>query len=229
MIRVNEIFGPTVQGEGPHAGRYCGFVRFAECNLSCSWCDTPYTWDWTRFDRAIESRQMTLEEVAERILALYCHTIVLTGGEPMMHQRFFPDLYEETGCWFDVETNGTIIPTSETIEAVDLFIVSPKLAHSGDPERLRIKPLALDAYAALAREGKAAFKWVVETPADLDAVGLFCDEYEIPRTRTWAMPEGANRAAHLENLIALADDIVAHGFNLSTRLHVLAWNDKRGV
>lgn len=229
MIRMNEVFGPTIQGEGPHAGVYCGFVRFAECNLACSWCDTPYTWDWKRYDRAIESKPMTVKEVADAIVQLYCYRIVLTGGEPMMQQRFFPELYEETGCAFDVETNGTIAPTADVIDAVDLFVVSPKLAHSGDPEKLRLKPLALDAYADLAYDRRAAFKFVVQTPQDLDSVGLLCDEFRIPRTQVWAMPEGANRAAHLENLIALADGIVSHGFNLSSRLHVLAWNDKRGV
>ena len=162
MMRVNEIFGPTVQGEGPHAGQYCGFLRFAECNLSCSWCDTPYTWDWKRFDRSQESIQMSVQEVADVIIDLMCHRMVFTGGEPMMQQRYFPELEAETGCSIDVETNGTIIPTGDTIESVDLFVVSPKLAHSGDPEKLRIKPLALDAYAALSRERKAVFKWVAK-------------------------------------------------------------------
>lgn len=229
MIRVNEVFGPTIQGEGPHAGQYCGFVRLAECNLSCSWCDTPYTWDWERFDRSAESIPTTIEDLAERVTALNCYRIVLTGGEPMMQQRFFPDLYEETGCLFDVETNGTIIPSGDAIEAVDLFMVSPKLAHSGDPDRLRMKPLALDAWAALARDGKAAFKWVCKTPADIATVAEHCDHFGIPRTHTWIMPEGATRNAHLDTLQRLADDVIRHGFNLTTRLHVLAWNDKRGV
>ena len=40
---VSEVFGPTLQGEGPHAGRPCHFIRLGGCNLSCSWCDTPYS------------------------------------------------------------------------------------------------------------------------------------------------------------------------------------------
>jgi len=229
MMRINEIFGPTIQGEGPHAGQYCGFLRFAECNLSCSWCDTPYTWDWQHYDRSVESREMTLEEVADAVTALNCYRVVLTGGEPMMQQRFFPELYQETGCLFDVETNGTIAPVTHALDAVDLFVVSPKLGHSGDPDKKRIKPLVLDAYSALAREGKAVFKWVCQSVEDIRLVGEYCDEYAMPRTHTWIMPEGANRSAHLENLVNLADATIEHGFNLSTRLHVLAWNDKRGV
>ena len=39
---VKEMFGPTLQGEGAHAGRPCVFLRFAACNLACTWCDTDF-------------------------------------------------------------------------------------------------------------------------------------------------------------------------------------------
>ena len=36
-------------GEGFSVGVPSVFVRVAECNLSCDWCDTRYTWDWERY------------------------------------------------------------------------------------------------------------------------------------------------------------------------------------
>jgi len=48
-LRVAELFGPTVQGEGPAAGERAAFVRLSGCPLACAWCDTPYTWDAGRF------------------------------------------------------------------------------------------------------------------------------------------------------------------------------------
>ena len=45
-IRVNEIFGPTIQGEGSTVGKPCFFLRVAGCNLHCGWCDTYYTWNY---------------------------------------------------------------------------------------------------------------------------------------------------------------------------------------
>jgi len=42
MYLVKEMFGPTLQGEGAHAGRPCVFLRFAACNLECPWCDTDF-------------------------------------------------------------------------------------------------------------------------------------------------------------------------------------------
>src|SRR5262245_63137641 len=41
-IRISEIFGPTIQGEGPLFGRPTVFVRTAGCDYRCRWCDTLY-------------------------------------------------------------------------------------------------------------------------------------------------------------------------------------------
>ena len=44
-MQVNEIF-KSIQGEGPNFGKPAIFLRTAQCNLKCTWCDTKYTWDW---------------------------------------------------------------------------------------------------------------------------------------------------------------------------------------
>ena len=41
-LRISEIFGPTVQGEGALIGRPTVFVRTGGCGYRCAWCDTPY-------------------------------------------------------------------------------------------------------------------------------------------------------------------------------------------
>ena len=43
---VSEIFGPTIQGEGPFSGRRAFFLRLGICNLRCTFCDSKFTWDW---------------------------------------------------------------------------------------------------------------------------------------------------------------------------------------
>ncbi|MGH3922689.1 MAG: 7-carboxy-7-deazaguanine synthase QueE, partial [Pseudonocardiaceae bacterium] len=62
-LLIAEQFGPTFQGEGPSVGQQALFIRLSSCNLSCSWCDTPYTWDWTRFDPRVESRRVPAEDL----------------------------------------------------------------------------------------------------------------------------------------------------------------------
>ena len=71
------------------------------------------------------------------------------------------------GRQVEIETNGTIRPGAALREHVSAFNVSPKLTNSGVPERRRIRPRAL---TELAATGKAAFKFVVAEPAELDEV-----------------------------------------------------------
>jgi 7-carboxy-7-deazaguanine synthase len=228
FFNVNEIFGPTIQGEGPHTGQQVSFFRVAGCNLSCVWCDTPYSWDWERFDRNEESHKTTVTDVAEALTQLGATRIVMTGGEPMGQQKNIPLLYELTGMKIDVETNGTIMPKDETIEAVDLFCVSPKLAHAGDPENLRLKPEVLAKFAELSRLGKAFFKFVAEKEEDFEEIETFIKAGDIPQEAVWIMPEGFTAERHLANLRKLADKVIERGWNLTSRIHVLIWDTERG-
>lgn len=226
-INVNEVFGPTIQGEGPHMGQRVGFVRLAGCNLSCSWCDTPYSWDWERYDKAAESHPMTIEQVAELVKPMGVTRLVLTGGEPMLQQRFIPALHALTGCLIDVETNGTRAPLPGIEDSVDLFNVSPKLSHAQDPAARRIVDKAMSAFADLAQRGKAVFKFVAEKPEDLQEIRSILDRYTIPDSAVWVMPEGMTIDQHIRHLQELADYVVDAGWNLTTRVHVLAWETVR--
>jgi len=73
------------------------------------------------------------------------------------------------------------------------------------------------------------FKFVAKTPEDVDTVADLADIYSIDQNSIWIMPEGATREDHLANLVLLGDKVVDKGYNLSTRLHVLVWDSKRGV
>lgn len=226
-VNVNEWFGPTIQGEGPHAGHLVGFLRFAGCNLSCSWCDTPYSWDWDRYDRDAESHTMSVEDVADIVNAMNVRRLIVTGGEPLLQQRNIPAIQELTGCLIDIETNGTRKPLPETVEAVDLFNVSPKLAFASDPRERRIVDEAMETFALLSHTGKAIFKFVCEKVEDFVEVRELRDRYGIPNHAIWIMPEGYTKAQHLKHLEELATPIVDEGWNMTSRLHILAWEKVR--
>lgn len=227
-LNVNEIFGPTVQGEGPTTGRLCAFLRLAGCNLSCSWCDTPYSWDWERHDKQAESHAMSVQEVADKVNSFGVPRLILTGGEPMLQQPALADLFPLLERMFiEVETNGTRSPRPSTLEFVDSFNVSPKLAHADDPEQLRINLDSLAAYARLAALGRATFKFVAQQESDFAEIEALIDRVDIPTKAVWIMPEGYTRADHLASLEKIADATIARGWNLTTRLHVLAWEQIR--
>jgi organic radical activating enzyme len=226
-INVNEIFGPTIQGEGIHTGQLCGFLRLAGCNLSCSWCDTPYSWDWERFDRDKESHKMTAQQIADQIKAMNVKLLIITGGEPMLQQWSLTQIKELTGCRIDVESNGTRMPTADAEQAVDMFCISPKLGHAGDPERLRIVKPALRRYAELAAEGKAIFKFVAQSIDNFAEIDALLEDAGIPDDAVWIMPEGANAKDMLTTTYAIADAVIERGWNLSLRQHTIIWDTER--
>ncbi len=42
-LRISEIFGPTIQGEGALSGRPTVFVRTGGCDYRCAWCVAPHS------------------------------------------------------------------------------------------------------------------------------------------------------------------------------------------
>jgi len=225
---VSEVFGPTFQGEGPTLGRRAAFVRLGRCNLDCTWCDTPYTWNWDRFDPAVELHRRTVDDVVAEVAALGVDRVVVTGGEPLLQQRALAGLLAAAavrGWAVEVETNGTRAPTAEVAAGVERFTVSPKLASSGVAAGRALVP---DALAAFVATGRAAFKFVATGPADLDEIAAVVADHGIPPGAVWVLPEGTAADVVLAGARRLADDVAARGWNLTTRLHVLVWGDERG-
>jgi 7-cyano-7-deazaguanosine (preQ0) biosynthesis protein QueE len=227
VLVVSEVFGPTFQGEGPSLGRRAGFLRLGRCNLACTFCDTPYTWDWAHHDPAVELHQRTVDDVAGELRAMDVPLVVVTGGEPLLQQRHLPPLLEALhalGIEVEVETAGTIAPTEDVAALVTRFNVSPKLANSGNPEDRRYRPDVLQAFQAT---GKAVFKFVVAEESDFAEVDRIVADNRL--TGVWVMPEGTDAATVATRTAALAEPTRARGWNLTTRLHILVWGDERGV
>ncbi|MGH9282552.1 MAG: 7-carboxy-7-deazaguanine synthase QueE, partial [Acidimicrobiales bacterium] len=186
---VSEVFGPTLQGEGPSVGQRAGFVRLGRCNLACQWCDTPYTWDWERHDPAQELRTVDVDDVLAQLDGMDVPLVVVTGGEPLLQQRHLPALLtalRERGRRVEIETAGTIAPALPD-GLVDGWNVSPKLANSGMDLARRYRPDVLRAFQAT---GRAAFKFVARAPADLDEVDALVTECGL--APVWIMPEGTD-------------------------------------
>jgi len=223
---VSEIFGPTFQGEGPTIGRICAFLRLGHCNLQCSWCDTSYTWDWNRFSQADELTAMSIDQIAERIEQLGVPILVISGGEPLLQQEGLRSLLERlpSDLTIEIETNGTISPNRFLVQRVSRFNVSPKLAHASMSTQRRIRPRALEALAAT---GKATFKFVATSESDLVEIELLTRQVDMPEV--FVMPEGREPDQVLSHMQDIAPGVLARGWNLTTRLHVLLWGDRRAV
>jgi organic radical activating enzyme len=238
MLSVSEMFGPTLQGEGPSQGMPAFFIRLGLCNLDCRWCDTPYTWDWTgkngyAFSKQIELKRMSVDDVYHRCkTSVAPNLIVITGGEPMLQQRSMLDLAKRLiadGHRIEIETNGTVMPEDgwePLAHGHDVhFNVSPKLWNSGVAADDAIK---IDVLRRLYEMG-ATFKFVVKAPACIMQVNGITQEVGVFPQDVYLMPEGRSQQEILDALPQVFDDCIHYGYNLTPRMHVLAYGSKRGI
>jgi organic radical activating enzyme len=221
---VSEVFGPTLQGEGPSAGQRAGFVRLGRCSLDCCWCDTRYSWDWKRYDPAVELHEVEVDTVAAQVRAMDVPMVVVTGGEPMLQQPALVALLARLPTHrVEIETNGIHPPEPELAERVERFNVSPKLSNSGIIRNRRYKP---DVLRDFERTGKGGFKFVACETRDLEEIAEIVNECGL--SDVWVMPEGTDVATVTARMAALSEGVLARGWNLSPRLHILLWGGVRG-
>jgi 7-carboxy-7-deazaguanine synthase len=241
-LLVSEVF-TTIQGEGPSAGQRALFIRLGACNQHCLWCDTPYTWVFddrhvnyhakslAPFNPQEELKRVTLIELCNTILDSGCRLIVITGGEPMLQSETLARLISAVNEYvlphrFEIETAGTISPAVLVPFVNVKFNVSPKLANSGNPLELRRNIPVLSQLAALS----SAFKFVTDgkRKADVDEIEEIIQQVGIPKHRVWLMPLGTDSDEVVLGMQRLAPIVMEHGWNLTSRLHVLIWEDERG-
>lgn len=104
---VNEIFY-SIQGESTNAGLPCVFVRLTYCNLRCVYCDTEYAF--------YEGKEMTIDEILDRVKSYDCKLVEITGGEPLVQENVHFLIHRMCDLGFDVmiETGGSL-----SIEKID--------------------------------------------------------------------------------------------------------------
>lgn len=231
-LPVSELFGPTIQGEGPAAGQTASFVRFMGCNLSCSWCDTPYTWDGHKFDLRAETTHLSPAAIAERVAAGGAGIVVITGGEPLLHQDK-PGWITLLGLLLrkhriHIETNGTKLPNWPTLRHAEVICVSPKLPNAGKHRGRQDPTLHPELGQHAQRYHNLHLKVVCTGADDVAAVEQLATEVGWPAGRVWVMPEGTTRDTLSQRWPVIADAAIKHGLNATHRLHVMAWGDERG-
>lgn len=243
-LLVNELFGPTFQGEGVSIGQLCSFIRLAFCNQKCVFCDSVYSWGYkeelvknhnyitTPFDRNKEVKEMSIDQIVQHFIPMNPPMVVITGGEPMLQAKKLPELITALMneipalTRFEIETAGTIWNDEVAELPFVWFNVSPKLENSGNPKHLRYKPEVLKLFN---QSMAAVFKFVVCDDNDLNEVQEIVDEVGIPSHKVYIMPEGISENIQRERLQYLADEVLKRRWNLTTRLHVLIWQNRRGV
>lgn len=234
-LLVSEMF-VSLQGEGISMGQPAAFLRLAACNLACSFCDTPYTWDFRRFDRAREVKESSVAEVADWAIRHAPGRLIVTGGEPLLQIAALEELLAALDAelaerrlmplTIEVETNGTVVPSAALALRVDQWNVSPKLGNSGEPWGRRHK---LDALRFFSLSERAWFKFVVESESDAGEALELCDELSVPRSRTLFMPQAQNAGELRERAPVVAAWALEARVRFSGRVHLELWGGRRGT
>jgi 7-carboxy-7-deazaguanine synthase len=129
--KVNEIF-QSIQGEGPWAGVRQVFVRLYDCNLDCVWCDTPKA----KKTGGKHFTELTADDVYVQVMELWenCHTVSLTGGEPLKQVEFLRELlprFRQANMPTYLDTNGVLYKElADVIKYLDFIAMDIKLPSS---------------------------------------------------------------------------------------------------
>jgi 7-carboxy-7-deazaguanine synthase len=237
-ILVSEIFGPTVQGEGPLIGQPSVFVRTGGCDYRCSWCDTLYAVlpqyrdEWTLMTPA--DIMVRVNELAGGQGVL----ITLSGGNPALQP--FASLFalgRVHGHGFALETQGSV--PQPWFADLDWLILSPKPPSSGMVTNWEAFEACLDAAEGRPR---VVLKIVVFDEADYGYAQAAAARYpELPvylqvgnpvAPPAAALAEEADIGDLMQRFRWLAGKVTADHWFAATvlpQLHVLAWGNKRGV
>lgn len=238
LIRVSEIFGPTIQGEGVLIGQPTVFVRTGGCDYRCSWCDSLHAVD-SRFRE--DWKPMSVEAVWAEVEALSGHRrlmVSLSGGNPAIQPLGGLIAHGHArGYRFALETQGSI--ARDWFADLDVLVLSPKPPSSGmgdDLDALR------DCFQRAGSGPRVVLKFIVFDEADYAFARRIAGEfpqvpvYLQPGNHTPPPPGDDDSPVDLQGIMRRMHWLVEHTmqdgwFNATIlpQLHVLMWGNLRGV
>jgi len=237
-LRISEIFGPTIQGEGVLIGEPTVFVRTGGCDYRCVWCDTLHAVDARyRDDWAPMSPGAVMAEV-RRLSGDRPLTVSLSGGNPAIQPLGgLIALGRPLGYRFALETQGSVV--RDWFADLDVLVLSPKPPSSA----MKTDWAALSACVdAAGPDTTVVLKIVVFDDADYayarDVAARFAHlsvclqpGNPTPPTRDGHEPV-VDIEATLDRTRALVDRVTRDGWfeaRVLPQLHVLLWGNRRGV
>jgi 7-carboxy-7-deazaguanine synthase len=231
-----EIFGPTIQGEGPDAGVPAYFVRFGGCDYRCAWCDSMHAVD--PVEVRAHAERLTTEQIVQRVGGLPAgpNLVVLSGGNPaLLDLGALVRELKGDGRRVAVETQGS--RWRDWLSDVSRLVISPKPPSSG-----MAGPAELNALRAFVSNVTAScapvLKIVVFDQADLEwAVARHREHPDLPLFLSAGTEVGLREDETISRLREryrwLCEAVVRwsdlRDARILPQLHVIAWGTARGV
>jgi 7-carboxy-7-deazaguanine synthase len=107
----------SLQGEGFYSGRAAYFIRYAGCDVGCTWCDVKESWDKEAHP------EVELSTLIQRVKDSGTDFVVITGGEPAMYDlTAITEALHAENIEIAIETSGAY----KIVGDFDWICLSPK-------------------------------------------------------------------------------------------------------
>ena len=251
-LPIVEIY-TAVQSEGSRAGYPTVVIRTTGCTHRCyfgegGWCDSWYT--------SIHPEKGTYN--FKDIIKAYDENphikeMMLTGGSPTMHAALCNELTNfanERGIFITIETEGSHF--LETDYPINLISLSPKFGNSvpiigatlpngnildekmgakmvKQHNKLRLNVDAIRKTLDYHVDYHIKPVWDGKDEGALAEIIDFLDIINVPNDKVWFMPAGDSRASLFKSYPLVFDWVRDHGYRMTWRPHIIAFEDQREV
>ena len=218
MFNVAEKF-VSINGEGQRAGQLAVFIRFAGCNLRCSYCDTGWANDF-----GLKGENLTAEQILEYILSTKVHNVTLTGGEPLMRPEIedLISMLVKAGLWVEIETNGSVPLKPLEKDSRPHFTMDYKTPSSGMESKMLLSNFDL-------LESDDVVKFVCGNREDLNRTYDIITKYNLIQKCKVYISCVFDKLAPSDAVDFMKEKNL-NGVNFQLQMHKFIWNpDKRGV
>ncbi|WP_027623354.1 putative 7-carboxy-7-deazaguanine synthase QueE [Clostridium lundense] len=211
----------SINGEGTLSGQLAVFIRFAGCNLNCSYCDTAWA---NKKDASYE--WMTSKDIYEYIKSTGVRNVTLTGGEPLLQEgliELLEIISKDKKLHVEIETNGSVlIDKFSNLENPPSFTMDYKLTSSNMEGKME-----LGNFKYLTK--KDTVKFVSGTIEDLQKTKHIIDKYNlVDKTNLYISPVFGKIS--MDNIVEFMKANKMNGVNLQIQLHKIIWDpNERGV
>ncbi len=236
-IRISEIFGPTIQGEGALIGEPTVFVRTGGCDYRCIWCDTMHAVDSNYRHTWIPMTTETVWAEVEKLSGGTPLTVSLSGGNPAIQP--LADLIDQghaKGYRFAMETQGSV--AKDWFAKLDTLVLSPKPPSS----EMTVDWAIFDDCIKAADTAHTVLKIVIFDDTDYDWAKNVAAKYPDlplyiqPGNHTPPPADDDTHKVDMDGIMGrmhwLVDKCMADRWfrpHILPQLHVLLWGNKRGV
>ena len=216
-MRVVEKF-VSINGEGLRSGELAVFIRFANCNLRCSYCDTKYS-----FINPIYTEK-SIDELVKYVKSTGVKNVTLTGGEPLIQNEIKELMIElsNIGNRIEIETNGSI--------NIAPYLNIPNVTFTLD---YKLKGSGMEMYMDLTNydllRKNDVIKFVVSDYDDLEKTKEIIKKYDLINKANCLISPVWGRI-EFEEIVNFLKDNKLNDVKMQLQIHKIIWDkDKRGV